>query len=108
MNNIANTDADDLEMLTYGGAHLIFKANPHREGSQKHILYENVRNCKTISDAKAMGATQWDLRDWLKKKSIDFERVVQHDSDYAITKKEFMSLAIRKKISSVKRSLYFE
>ena len=55
---MASLTESDQEMMTHSGTHLIFVANPHRENSQKHVIFENVRGAKTVGEAKELGATQ--------------------------------------------------
>eukprot|EP00973_Karenia_brevis_P016622 2276613-Karenia_brevis.AAC.1 len=49
---------------------LNFVANPHRADTKAHAHFENVRDAKSVKEAKERSASVWDLRSWVEKGSL--------------------------------------
>eukprot|EP00973_Karenia_brevis_P030525 4209645-Karenia_brevis.AAC.1 len=51
-----------------------FGMNPHKNGTKIYGVFEATRKAGTIGEAKKMGATLWELRDWVKGGSVKLIR----------------------------------
>eukprot|EP00973_Karenia_brevis_P020687 2841578-Karenia_brevis.AAC.1 len=66
-------DSEKVEMLIKDPRTLLkFVKNPHREKTKAHEHYLKIKGAASVKDAKAHGATVWDLRKWHEVGAIEF------------------------------------
>ena len=41
--------------------------SPHGKGTQKFSVFENAQKTKTTGEAKKLGASLWDIKEWYRK-----------------------------------------
>eukprot|EP00973_Karenia_brevis_P091328 12406954-Karenia_brevis.AAC.1 len=71
----------DLNKVVENATQIQFlEQNPHRADTQIHELYERVKAADSVAEAKEYGASQWQLKEWLKKGYLTIERQVISDS----------------------------
>ena len=51
------------------------KTNPHSKDSKVWQLYEEIKNSKTVKEAKEKGASIWDLGEYCKKGNLKIEGI---------------------------------
>jgi len=61
---------EELQRMLKDECDIVFDVNPQRVGAQKHEVFENVRTATTVSKAKELGASAWDIREWYKKGAV--------------------------------------
>ena len=67
LNSDGNSETQELNRILNESESIEFGTNPHNESSKKYQTFESFKHCTTVTDAKANGASQWDLREYFKK-----------------------------------------
>ena len=90
------TTADlDLNRILENAIDIQFNVgNPHRTGTKSLDLFEAIKGCRTIADARAIGATLWNLKEYYKSGALSilsFKLSMHGSRGSVLTKKEPIS-----------------
>ena len=65
-----------VEVLSKDSTQITFKENPHRDTTHKHAIFQSASKTNTVGEAKAQGASLWDLKEWYKKHALEITSLI--------------------------------